>query len=210
MLISVPVLSDRLKSKQALSWVPLPNRRQTSATIKQPPPSPNSQDSLSLGSSSPFCSFSLVVQCECSDRHCFHCTLPPHTYTYRITFLSTPTSLPTSHCIPGWTGCCRAECPFAGGVIYKQYMDAVHTPTFHPPTLSHFSSTDTQSPLWGASVCQRTTQQGDGLFFFTLASKECAPSPQECSGDIHVSVRWGYFVNRKENWWDLTCVSGCS
>lgn len=111
MLISVPVLSDRLKSKQALSWVPLPNRRQTSATIKQPPPSLILKIP-SLGSSSPLCSFSLVVQSECADRHCFHCTLPFHTYTYRITFLSTPTPLSTSLRIPGWTGCYRAECPF--------------------------------------------------------------------------------------------------
>lgn len=35
-----------------------------------------------------------------------------HTCTYRITSHSTPTSHRTSLCVPGWTGCYRAKCPF--------------------------------------------------------------------------------------------------
>lgn len=88
-----------------------------------------------------------------SNRHCLHRsnTLSPYIH-YMRAHIELPLSLqppPTGPCFVSLGGLAAIEpsVPFASRVIYKQYMDAVHTPTFHPPTLSHFSSTDTQSPL---------------------------------------------------------------
>lgn len=173
MLISVPVLSDRLKSKQALPWAPLPNSRQTNTSIKKGifppqfsrfPPSFAFLAALLILPYRPF----WVPLIDTASIALTHCPL-----TYIHAHIELPLTLPpppTGPCFVSLGGLAAIEpsVPFASRVIYKQYMDAVHTPTFHPPTLSHFSSTDTQSPLWGASVCQKTTQQGDGLFFSHL------------------------------------------
>lgn len=145
MLISVPVLSDRLKFKQTLPWAPLPNSCQSNTTINKGifPTSPQPRRfsaSFFLLSYSPWMSIQLIPNRRCLKLIRVHIELP----------LTLPTP-PTGSCI----GPLEPSVLFASRVISKQCMYAVHTPALHPPTLSLLSLRDTVTFVRSVAVPEK-------------------------------------------------------
>lgn len=121
MLISVPVLSDRLKFKQTLPWAPLPNSCQSNTTINKgifptsPQPRRFSASFFLLSSYSPWTSIQLI-----SNRRCLKLCI--HTCAYRIISHSTN----TSHRILHWTF--RTKCPIRQqGDLQTMHVRCAHS-----------------------------------------------------------------------------------
>ena len=215
MLISVPVLSDRLKSKQALPWAPLPNSRQSNTSIKKKASSPASPQFSRFPPPFVFLAALLILPCRpFSNRHCLHRsnTLSPyiHTCTYRITSHTLPPP-PTRPCFVSLGGLAAIEpsVPFANRAIYKQYMDAVHTPTFHPPTLSLTSLPQTHNHLCEEFQYARKLHSGVMACSFSHLFQRMYPVYLRMQVR-HPRLGWMRLLCQPEEkkWWDLTRMSG--
>lgn len=150
MLISVPVLSDRLKFKQTLPWAPLPNSCQSNTTINKGifptslQPWRFSPSFFLLSSYSPWQSIQHI-----SNRRCLNLQFP-----YIIVFIELaliPATHPTRSCIRSFDSSVR----FASRAISKQCIDAAHPPTLHPPTLSLLFLRDTVTFVRSAAVPEK-------------------------------------------------------
>lgn len=168
MLISVPVLSDRLKFKQTLPWAPLPNRCQSNTTIKKAssPPPLSSEESLLLSSFLPLILPSPSIL-SVSNRHCLNHsnTVPIH---ISVHIYSTLTSHQTWLCIPGCTGCYRAECP----LCQQDDLQTIHGRCAH----SHLPPSYSLSLLFYRHTVTFVRSFSMPEKLHTACSKECALS----------------------------------
>lgn len=66
---------------------------------------------------------------------------------------------------------------FASRAIYKQYMDAAHTPTFHPPTLSLFFLGLTVTFVRSFSMPEKKQQKKlHGVYYSLQTTPKIGPS----------------------------------
>lgn len=174
MLISVPVLSDRLKFKQTLPWAPLPNSCQSNTTINKGifptslRPWRFSPSFFHLSSYSPWQSIQHL-----SNRRCLNLSAPSfHTEGFLLKWSLIPTTHPTRSCIRIF----RFECP----IRQQGHLQTMHGRR----TRSHLapSYSLTSFPQRHSHLCEEASPRQENCIPLVPKNTLSAPERRMCDG----------------------------